>query len=281
MSERKPCVRCDRAIDAWSRICPFCNQDQSKPVPVQQAVPVQVAEYKPPEERSPKKMLAMAGAGVVLLVLAFLVGMIVNRDGAPKNAPEPVAEEEQAPRGAGPKRADTQLVPMNEPGGVQIETPITSAPATGPNAGTPAEWNRTDATAVSAAEYAEIAKRAKAEKRPASLVDPRSITGAAYAQGSQPSRRAPSSAGLPASRVAMTRPVPQYQPVPPLRGSGRAQLDLIIGPDGRVRNINVRRSLAGDTPALISAVQRWRFKPATVNGRPVSARYSVEISLRR
>ncbi|HUP59714.1 MAG TPA: TonB family protein [Thermoanaerobaculia bacterium] len=282
MSERQGCVRCQRAIDEWARICPYCNWDQSKPAPAQATVPAPVTDYKPPEERSAKQLMAMGGAGLLLLVLAFLVGMIINRDGAPKNAPVPVTEEEQATPGAGPRRADTPLVPMNEPGGIAIEQPITSAPASGPQAGTPAEWNRTDATAVSAAEYAQMAKRAQAEKKAAPLVDPRSITGAAYAQASrQPAGRPASPSAVAAGGVAMTRPVPQYQPVPRLRGSGRAKLDLVIGPDGRVRDIDVRRAFAGDTPALIGAVQRWRFKPATVNGRPVASRYSVEISFRQ
>src|SRR5688572_12709361 len=208
MSERKTCVRCQRAIDQWSRICPFCNWDQAKaaPSPSQaQAVPIEVAEYKPPAERDVRKIMAMGGAAVVLLILAFLVGMIINRDGAPKNAPVPVTEEEQAAAGKGPRRADTPLVAMNEPGGVQIEQPITSAPAAGSQDGIAPEWNRTDATAVSAAEYAQMAKRAQAEKRPAaSIVDPRSLTGAAYAQGQ---RRTPPRPASPtsASEVAASR----------------------------------------------------------------------------
>ena len=286
MSERKSCVRCQRPIDAWSRICPFCNWDQTKAAPPPSvAVPIEVAAYKPPQERDAKKMLALGGAGVVVLILAFLVGMIINRDGAPKNAPEPVTEADQAAAGKGPRRADTPLVAMNEPGGIQIEQPITSAPVAGADGGIAPEWNRTDATAVSSAEYAQMAKLAQAEKRPTTaIVDPRSLTGAAYAQGQRPTPPRPSSPSsaseVAASRVAMTRPIPEYQPVPRVRGGGRANLDLIIGPDGRVRDINVRRAVAGDTPALIGAVQRWRFKPATVNGRPVASRYSVEISFK-
>jgi TonB family protein len=69
--------------------------------------------------------------------------------------------------------------------------------------------------------------------------------------------------------------------LPRLRASGTARLDLVIGPDGRVQDINVRRAIRGNTPALIAAVQRWRFKPATENGRPVTAPYSVEISFDR
>ena len=282
MSERKRCIRCERPIDEWARICPFCNWNQTQPVPAQApAPPIEVAEYQPPAERSLKKNMIIAGSGVLLLVISFAIGMIINRDGAPKNAPEPVTETDGQTISA-PKRADTPLVPMNEPGG--FEQPITSAPAVAAEDGAAAnDWDRSDATAVSAAEYAQLARRAQAEKKKTTLVDPRSLTGPAYAQGTPaPQRRMePATASQP-QRVAMTtRPVPRYQPLPSIRGSGSARLDLTIGPDGRVRNIAIRRPLRGNNAALIGAVQSWRFKPATQNGRPVTAPYSVEISFNR
>jgi Gram-negative bacterial TonB protein C-terminal len=310
MSERKPCIRCERAIDSWSRLCPFCNWDQSKTPPAQPPPPpVQVAEYKPPAERSLKQYAWYGIVGVMMLVVAFGVGMLINRDGAPDKAPEPVAEQEQhVPK---VKRADTPLVPVNEPGG--IEQPITSAPAASAPAVAGAapsnsQYDRTDATAVSASEYAQMAKRAQAEKKKmAVLVDPRTLTGPAFAQ--QPVRRRPAAqapgapmagqdlpfpqAPLPVrepsrqiadeprierKQVMRTRAVPQYQPVPTLRARGSARFDLLIGADGRVKDINVRRSLDGNTAALIGAIQRWRFRPATENGEPVASSYSVEIS---
>lgn len=281
MSEQKRCVRCERSIDGWARICPYCNWDQSHAAPpVREAVPVEVAEYKPPAEHSLKKKLLYAGGGVVMLIVAFIVGMIINRDGAPKNAPEPVSEAEAANLPA-PKRADTPLIPTNEPGG--IEQPITSAPASGPSPGMPAnEWDRSDATAVSSAEYAQLAQRANAEKKkPNVLVDPRSLTGAAYSQAPEPRHRSASSAAASSPpRGLHTRPVPQYQPLPPMRAYGTAILDLNVGPDGSVTSINIRRAASGNNAALIGAVQRWRFRPATENGRPVSAPYSVQIAFK-
>jgi len=280
MTERKRCIKCERPIDTWARICPFCNWDQSQPVPAREVIPAPVAEYRPPEEIGPKQLAMYAGAGVLLLIMAFAVGMTINRDGAPKNAPKPLTEA-QAEAVSAPKRADTTLVPMNEPGG--LEQPITSAPASGPVPGSaPNEWDRSDATAVSSAEYAQLAKRAKAEKkRVAALVDPRSITGAAFAQGPAASPRSnPAVAGAQAM-VVRTRPIPQYQPVPALRARGSARLDLLVGADGRVKDISIRRAANGNNAALIGAVQSWRFKPATENGHPVPAPYSVEISFRQ
>ena len=285
MSERKRCVKCARPIDDWAKICPYCNWEQSRPVPAASvAPPPAAASYTPPEEKQLlKKRLGFALAGVLVLLTSFAVGMVINKDDAVKNAPEPILDQAAKEKYGAVKRADTPLVPAGEGG---FEQPFTSAPATLPTStdGTPSQYDRSDATAVSAAEYAELAKRAQAERqRTAPLVDPRSLSGAAYAQGQRvPLRRQPmrtaSDEAQSGQRVARTRPVPQHQPVPQLRASGTAKLDLMIGPDGRVQSIHIRRALRGSTPAVIAAVQRWRFKPATENGRPVSAPYSVEIS---
>lgn len=303
MSERKPCTRCARAIDEWAKICPFCNWDQSQPAPaVPPPVPEAVANYTPPSEFDLKKKALYGGIGILVLIAAFGVGMVINQDGAPDKAPLTVEEQQEAEaaeRKAGPvRRADTPLVPTNEVGG--IEQPVTSAPVAAQPGATPNDYQRDDATAVSSTEYAEIAKRARAEKeKMAALVDPRSLTGPAYAQAPQraPQRRSPvqmaqrtpppipGSDGAPQAarapeprRVASTRPVPQYQPIPRLRANGSARLTLQVGSDGRVDGVNVDRSIGPYTSQLVSAAKTWRFKPATVNGEPVSAPYTVDIS---
>jgi TonB family protein len=301
MSERKPCAQCARAIDEWSKICPFCNWDQSKPAPAAPPpVPDAVKNYVPPSEFDLKKKALYGGIGILVLIAAFGVGMVINQDGAPDKAPLTVEEQQQAEateRAAGPvRRADTPLVPTNEAGG--IEQPVTSAPVAAQPGTTPNDYQRTDATAVSSTEYAEIAKRARAEKeRMAALVDPRSLTGPAYAQA--PQRRAPvqtaqrtpppmpgpdAGAGQQAARApeprrsASTRPVPQYQPMPRIRTTGSARLTLYVSADGRVDRVNVDRGIGRYTGQLVSVAQSWRFKPATMNGEPVSAPYTVDIS---
>ena len=299
MTDRKRCIRCGRAIDAWAGTCPFCNWSQTVPPPSPEAAaPPPAAQYKPPEEMDVRKLIGI-GAGVVLsLVLAFLIGMVINRDGAPKRAPEDLVEqaEEHNTENLKPKRADTPLVPAGQ-GGIENE-PITTAPVAGAPQQLPDEYQRRDATAVSAEEYAQMAKRAQAEKKKkmAVLVDPRTMTGPAYAQGrpipprprsdvrsdgDQTPTRATSAIARP-TRAMRTRPVPQYQPLPPLSGSGKARFTLVIGTDGRVKDVNVEQMLRnGNNAALLGAVQSWRFKPATENGEPVAAPYSVEISFER
>lgn len=301
MSERKPCTRCARAIDAWAKICPFCNWDQAHPAPaVPPPVPDAVKNYAPPSEFDLKRKALYGGAGVLVLIAAFGVGFLINQDGAPDKAPLTVEEQHQAEaanRAAGPvKRADTPLVATNEAGG--IEQPVTSAPVAAQPGTTPNDYQRTDATAVSSTEYAEIAKRARAEKeRMAALVDPRSLTGPAYAQapqrrapvqmaqrtpppmpGAQAGQQPPAARAPEPRRAASTRPVPQYQPLPRIRTTGSARLTLHVGPDGRVDRVNVDRGIGRYTGQLVSMAQSWRFKPATVNGAPVSAPYTVDIS---
>lgn len=299
MSEQKSCNQCERAIDAWAKLCPFCNWDQDRPAPaVKPAPPAAVAEYRPPEEYDLKRKAMMLGAGVLVLILAFVVGMVINSDDTPDEAPETVAEQNAEEKVKGLRRADTPLVATDQPGG--IEQPVTSAPVTTTD-GTMPGYQRTDATAVSATEYAEIAKRAKAEKKKMTvLVDPRTLTGPAYEQARRPQRRVPPvqqpqraeqppaadrpavAVEAPRSMTIRTRPVPQYQPLPRIVAEGTARLALVIGPDGRVRDIDIQRALTGgNTAELVAAVQRWRFKPATENGEPVAAPYSVDISFDR
>jgi RNA polymerase subunit RPABC4/transcription elongation factor Spt4 len=309
MSERKPCIRCQRAIDRWAGICPFCNWNQAEPLPAAGAIPrVSAVQYKPPEEMDVKKMIAIGAGALISLVLAFLIGMVINRDGAPKRAPESLEEQaaEHNVENLKPKRADTPLVPAGE-GGIDNE-PITSAPVPAAPGQPLDEYQRTDATAVSADEYAQMAKRAQAEKKKkmAVLVDPRSINGVAYAGGSpapprprpalpaaqpgtQPGAQSQQSADTRppvmarrAERTVRTRPVPQYQPVPRVGGVGKARFTLMVGTDGRVKDVNVEHLLpGGNNAALLGAIQTWRFKPATENGEPVAAPYSVEISFNR
>jgi TonB family protein len=321
MSDSRPCVRCSRPIDAWAGTCPYCNWDQTRPAPAQEPPkPSAVTDYRPPSEHNLRKKAMFAGGGALVLVASFAIGMVINSDDTPKAAPKTVEEqmaEDQAQRAIpAARRADTPLVPMNQAGG--IEQPITSAPVDVPPGGMPNDAQRTDATAVSATEYAELAKRAKAEKdRMAAVVDPRSLTGPAYVPParprnmttprqiaqqvpqpsgtlpSQPAFGAPPDAPRPPPQqqqeqprqqrqaVLRTRPVPQYQPIPSIRARGTAKLSLMVGTDGRVKQVNIERPLQGNTAALLAAVQSWRFKPATENGQPVAAPYNVEISFKQ
>lgn len=289
MVEQKHCIRCQRAIDAYARICPFCNWDQSDPAPppMEQAVP---SDYVPPEDRDWRRYLMLGVGGLVLLIASFALGSLIHGHNPPKNVKGVTDTTGTAPKVAGkaPQSSGVTFVPVNDTSG--IEQPITSAPVPNQAQGVPTEYQRSDATAVSSAEYAQLAARANAEKQSgAPVVDPRTLTGPAYAEGGTPPPRQPRPA-VPAPAQApparpeglRTRPEPLSQPTPDISvdQTTSVRLDLIVGADGSVKEVNIHGGIPGQTAKIISAVQRWRFKPATLNGTPVDAPFSVELSFR-
>lgn len=307
MSEKKRCIRCDRPIDAYARICPFCNWDQSDFAVARVEQNAELA-YVPPREHSLRRYVLIALAGVVLLIASFALGSRLQRRKPVKGLNDQPEKTSKAPvRPA--QHAAVTLVPDTDI--AAIEQPITSAPAANPAEGVPTEYQRSDATAVSSAEYAQLAARALAEKKKAAaLIDPRSLKGAASEQSAPPQQQsqissssaeappatstpaatesrsetaaAPAAQHEPSRAAARTRPVPEYQPVPDIqvKESTTARLQLTVGADGRVQEVNVLQGVPGQTAKIISTVQTWRFKPATENGNPVPAPFSVDLSFR-
>ena len=296
MAEQRQCIRCNRAIDAHARICPYCNWDQtdaSVPPPVQQAS--STADYVPPQETAWKRYLLMGIGGAVLLIASFALGSLIHGHNPPKDVKSPTdtaATAAKAPTKPGPA-SDVTLVPISDTAG--IEQPITSAPIPNQTQGVPTEYQRSDATAVSSVEYAQLAARANAEKQAsAPAVDPRSLGGPAYAQGQPPRQprpavepqtaaaEKPSEQATPREEATRTAPQPISQPTPNISvdQTTSVRLDLIVGADGRVKEVNIHGGVPGQTAKIIGAVQQWTFKPATLNGTPVEAPFSVELSFR-
>jgi periplasmic protein TonB len=62
---------------------------------------------------------------------------------------------------------------------------------------------------------------------------------------------------------------------------GTVTLWLIVGADGRPREIRVQKGLGmGLDEKALAAVQMWRFQPSTLNGRPVAVAIQVEVNFR-
>jgi TonB family protein len=56
---------------------------------------------------------------------------------------------------------------------------------------------------------------------------------------------------------------------------------LIVGPDGRPRDLRVSRSLGmGLDERALQAVRQWKFEPALKDGHPVAVQMNVEVSFR-
>ena len=86
----------------------------------------------------------------------------------------------------------------------------------------------------------------------------------------------------------MTEPRRVAGPAPPYPEAARTEgiegvvmLDLVIGEDGAVRDVEIIRAPAeilGKTAA--ETVHQWTFEPATLDGEPVAVRYTVTIKFK-
>ena len=268
MANRKSCIKCGRSIDEFARVCPYCNWWQSQPLPAAKPAPV-VEQHASIGPRARTGILSALTFGFLMMV-AFTIGAFV-RGARPANAAQPAAS---APAQPASGHAIVTLVPVTE----GAPPPATEAPITTvPPQDTTKTLGPSDATALPSQQYAATAERLRQQQDQAtgSMIDPRSITGApAYVPPVQ----------RPAARRVVsnveTQPVAVYQPVPDVHVDRleSAQLSLIVGTDGRVHDIDIQRAAPDVMAPLISEVQRWRFRPATQNGQPVSSRFTVNVT---
>jgi TonB family protein len=86
----------------------------------------------------------------------------------------------------------------------------------------------------------------------------------------------------------VSAPRPLYTPDPEYseearkaKYQGTVVLWLIVGPDGRPRDLRVSRSLGmGLDERALQAVRQWKFEPALKDGHPVAVQMNVEVSFR-
>ena len=56
-------------------------------------------------------------------------------------------------------------------------------------------------------------------------------------------------------------------------------VQAIINKEGTVENVKVLKGLPmGLDQSAIDAIKRWRFKPATLNGKPVTVYYNLTVN---
>jgi periplasmic protein TonB len=79
---------------------------------------------------------------------------------------------------------------------------------------------------------------------------------------------------------AIYAPDPEYsEEARKVKHMGTVVLWLVVGPDGRPRDIKVLRTLGlGLDEKAIEAVKNWRFEPAYKDGKPVSCMINVEVN---
>jgi TonB family protein len=89
----------------------------------------------------------------------------------------------------------------------------------------------------------------------------------------------------PAGRQGVTAPQVVFNPEPSFsdearkaKAQGIVLLLLVVGKDGHPYDVRVGQSLGmGLDEKAIEAVNRWRFRPATLNGQPVATRIAVQV----
>jgi TonB family protein len=81
---------------------------------------------------------------------------------------------------------------------------------------------------------------------------------------------------------AVFAPDPEYsEEARKAKYQGTVVLWMIVGPDGRAREIKVARSVGmGLDEKAIEAVSTWKFEPARKDGQPVAVQINVEVSFR-
>ncbi len=79
---------------------------------------------------------------------------------------------------------------------------------------------------------------------------------------------------------AIYSPDPEYsEEARKVKHMGTVVLWLVVGPDGKPRDIRVARTLGlGLDEKAIEAVKNWRFEPALKDGKPVAVQVNVEVN---
>ena len=93
---------------------------------------------------------------------------------------------------------------------------------------------------------------------------------------------------IPTFGGGVSAPVPIFQPEPEYseearkaKWQGTVMLSLVVDETGKAVGIKVTKSLGlGLDEKAIEAVQKWRFKPGTKDGKPVPVIASVEVNFR-
>ncbi len=82
--------------------------------------------------------------------------------------------------------------------------------------------------------------------------------------------------------VPIFRPEPEYsEEARKAKFQGSVLLSIVIGPDGKTRDVKVLRPLGlGLDEKAIEAVLKWRFRPSMKDGKPVAVMANVEVNFR-
>jgi periplasmic protein TonB len=82
--------------------------------------------------------------------------------------------------------------------------------------------------------------------------------------------------------IAVVRPEPEYsEEARKAKWSGAVTVRLVVDANGMPQNIEVVKALGlGLDQKAIEAIQKWRFKPGTKDGKPVAVQATIEVNFR-
>ena len=81
--------------------------------------------------------------------------------------------------------------------------------------------------------------------------------------------------------VPVTAPTPAYPEFARDAGiTGKVTLHVLVGKDGRVKNVKVIKGVTGLNEAAIDAMKKWVFKPALSNNKPVAVWVEVPMDFK-
>jgi TonB family protein len=106
---------------------------------------------------------------------------------------------------------------------------------------------------------------------------------ATVSAGSLPDTTRPRVVARPTDTVAepLERPAPVYPDSARAAGiEGEVMVRALVGSDGHVLRVEVQASVPGLDAAALAAVKKWRFKPATVDGKPRAVWVGVPVRFR-
>jgi periplasmic protein TonB len=85
--------------------------------------------------------------------------------------------------------------------------------------------------------------------------------------------------------VVLGEPIRRVEPLYPriaiaARISGTVELEGVVGVDGRIRELKVKKGHPILAPAAVEAVRQWIYRPTTLNGDPVEVIAPISVTFR-
>ncbi len=244
------------------------------------------------EQRSPTKRYWLIGAAAILLTLtAIVVRLSWRQTGAEIAASEP-SSQPLSISGDASSNAPARVVPLKPGAAVTVRQP--DRPRTNLLQNAADIESATDKpespSSIKNPASRDASEKAAARPSPANFASepPPSIEVAASTTPDELVRLAAGSAPLPAFGAKISQGAiepkliqkvdPIYPPKARIQGlTGSVTLDATIAEDGSIRAVAVVSGTSLLADAAATAIRQWRYRPATLNGKPVETQKRITV----